>query len=128
MDGLRRDKAAFPDAGTPVDRQTRTEVEAALAHEIRFQERLSQALTVDVPEQGLADVLHEHLGLAVAVEDPFGRVLARAGADRQVPYPPWTSAQTEYPVFATCTAFPVNASAFVNHAEWKTSLPVPRRP
>lgn len=78
-----------------LDRKARTEVEAALAHEFRFQDELSQALLADLPEQGLVDVLHGHLGLAVAVEDPFGRVLAHAGADRRVPYPRWTSAQRD---------------------------------
>ena len=92
-DGLCRDRGASPDAGARLDRQTRIEAEAALAREIRFQDNLSQALTADVPEQGLADVLHDHLGLDVAVEDPFGRILARAGANSLVPYPPWTSAQ-----------------------------------
>jgi hypothetical protein len=67
--------------GPLTDRQARAEIEAALAGEYRFQDQLAQALTVDVPEQGLADVLHEHLGLAVAVEDRFGGVLARAGPD-----------------------------------------------
>lgn len=31
-------------------------------------------------------MLHEHLGLGVAVEDPFGRVLARAGPDATSPW------------------------------------------
>ena len=67
------------DPGVRSDQQARVEVEAALAREYRFQAALSQALGADAPEQGLAEVLHEHLGLGVAVEDPFGRVLARAG-------------------------------------------------
>ena len=76
------------------DQQARAEVEAALAREYRFQAALSQTLASDTPEQGLADVLHEHLGLAVAVEDPFGRVLARAGAD-DAAYPRLTRTQRE---------------------------------
>jgi sugar diacid utilization regulator len=95
-----RDETTPGSIGAEQDRRTDLvaadevgQVETALAHGIRFQERLGQALTTDAPEQGLADVLHDHLGLAVAVEDPFGRVLARAGADSRVPYPPWTSAQ-----------------------------------
>jgi hypothetical protein len=68
------------EAGSGGDRRARAEVEAALAREYRFQARLSQALVTDVPEQGIAEVLNEHLGLGVTVEDPFGRVLARAGA------------------------------------------------
>ena len=75
------------DPGVLSDRQARAEVEAALAREYRFQAALSQALATDAPEQGLAEVLHEHLGLAVAVEDPFGRVLARAPADATYPRP-----------------------------------------
>ena len=74
------------------DRQARAEVEAALAREYRFQDALSQALATDAPEHGLAEVLHEHLGLGVAVEDPFGRVLARAGADARMPSP-WLDRQ-----------------------------------
>ncbi|MFC5064889.1 hypothetical protein ACFPBZ_21880, partial [Actinomycetospora atypica] len=68
-----------PDTGAPTEKQIRVEVEAALAREYRFQAALGQTLTASAPEQGLAEVLHDHLGLAVAVEDPFGRVLARAG-------------------------------------------------
>jgi hypothetical protein len=74
------------DARVLSDQQARAEVEAALAREYRFQAALSQALAGDAPEQGLAEVLHEHLGLGVAVEDPFGRVLARAGADATSPW------------------------------------------
>lgn len=77
-DPVDRDHVAV-DAGVLDDRQVRAEVEAALAREYRFQARLSQALRSDTPEQGLVEVLHEHLGLAVAAEDPFGHVLARAG-------------------------------------------------
>src|SRR4051812_31058548 len=76
------------------DQQARAEVEAALAREYRFQAALSQTLASDAPEQGLAEVLHEHLGLAVAVEDPFGRVLARAGAE-DAAYPRLTRTQRE---------------------------------
>lgn len=76
------------------DQQARAEVEAALAREYRFQAAVSQTLASDAPEQGLAEVLHEHLGLAVAVEDPFGRVLARAGAD-DAAYPRLTRGQRE---------------------------------
>ncbi|MDD7927277.1 PucR family transcriptional regulator [Actinomycetospora chibensis] len=77
------------------DREVRTEVEAALAREYRFQEQLSQALITDLPEQGIADVLHGHLGLGVTVEDPFGRVLARAGAHGREPFPRLTRAQRD---------------------------------
>jgi hypothetical protein len=80
-------------ARAPNDQQARAEVEAALAREYRFQSTLSQALAADAPEQGLADVLHEHLGLAVAVEDPFGHVLARAPTGAA--YPRLTRAQRE---------------------------------
>jgi hypothetical protein len=82
------------------DQQARAEVEAALAREYRFQAALSQTLASDAPEQGVAEVLHEHLGLAVAVEDPFGRVLARAGAD-DAAYPRLTRTQRERLVDAT---------------------------
>ncbi|WP_433782659.1 PucR family transcriptional regulator [Actinomycetospora sp. CA-101289] len=84
-----------PDAGALSDEQARTEVEAALAREYRFQAELSQALIADVPEQGIADVLHAHLGLAVTVEDPFGRVLAQAGAGESDPSPRWTRVQRD---------------------------------
>ncbi len=84
-----------PDAGVLSDQQARAEVEAALAREYRFQDVLSQALAADAPEQGLADVLHEHLGLIVAIEDPFGRVLASAGACGQAPYPRLTRPQRD---------------------------------
>lgn len=86
------------DADARRDHEARTEVEvaeAALAREYRFQERLSQAMVTDVPEQGIADVLHDHLGLGVSVEDPFGRVLARAGADGPEPFPRLTRAQRD---------------------------------
>ena len=73
----------------------RTEVEAALAREYRFQEQLSQALIADLPEQGIAEVLCEHLGLGVTVEDPFGRVLAQAGAHGREPFPRLTRAQRD---------------------------------
>ncbi|HSK60572.1 MAG TPA: helix-turn-helix domain-containing protein [Actinomycetospora sp.] len=73
----------------------RTEVEAALAREYRFQEQLSQALTADVPEQGIAEVLAGHLGLGVTVEDPFGRVLAQAGAHGRKPFPRSTRGQRD---------------------------------
>ena len=76
------------------DQEARAEVEAALAREYRFQAAVSQTLASDAPEQGLAEVLHGHLGLAVAVEDPFGRVLARAGAD-DAAYPRLTRSQRE---------------------------------
>jgi hypothetical protein len=76
------------------DQQIRAEVETALAREYRFQAALSHTLASDTPEQGLAEALHEHLGLAVAVEDPFGRVLARAGAD-DAAYPRLTRTQRE---------------------------------
>ncbi|WP_018333745.1 PucR family transcriptional regulator [Actinomycetospora chiangmaiensis] len=72
-------------AGERTDGQTRSDVEAALAREYRFQDQLSRALTTDSPEQGIAEALHEHLGLGVAVEDPFGRVLARADDGGGVP-------------------------------------------
>ncbi len=74
------------DAGAVLDQQARTEFEAALAREDRFRASLSQALGTDAPEQGLAEVLHERLGLAVAVEDPFGRVLALASAGGAATY------------------------------------------
>ena len=77
------------------DREARTEVEAALAREYRFQAQLSQALVTDGPEQGIADVLHDHLGLGVTVEDPFGRVLARAGEHGREPFPRLTRAQRD---------------------------------
>ncbi|NYD35288.1 PucR family transcriptional regulator [Actinomycetospora corticicola] len=67
------------------EEDVRREVEAALAREYRFQEQLSRALTADVPEQGIAEVLHDHLDLDVAVEDPFGRLLARADGDATHP-------------------------------------------
>jgi hypothetical protein len=86
------------------DRSTRAEVEAALAREYRFQAALSQALVTDAPEQGLAEVLHEHLGLVVAVEDSFGRVLARAGAEGRAPYPRLTRAQRDRLVGAALRA------------------------
>ena len=82
-------------SGVRSDQQARVEVETALAREYRFQAALGQALGADVPEQGLAEVLHEHLGLGVAVEDPFGRVLARAGLDGRAPYPRLTRTQRE---------------------------------
>ena len=81
-----RDRTSDTACG-PSDQRARAEVEAALAREYRFQAALSQALATDTPEQGLAEVLHEHLGLGVAVEDPFGRVLARAPADATYPRP-----------------------------------------
>jgi hypothetical protein len=100
MKGAERDAAdpigsgrASADGHVLSDRQAREEVEAALAREYRFQAALSQALATDAPEQGLAEVLHDHLGLGVAVEDPFGRVLARAGADGRAPYARLTRAQ-----------------------------------
>ncbi|MEJ2890529.1 helix-turn-helix domain-containing protein [Actinomycetospora aeridis] len=77
------------------DRQARIAVEAALTREYRFQQKLSQALTADVPEQGIAEVLQEHLGLDVAVEDPFGHVLARGGAGAEATYPRLTRAQRD---------------------------------
>ncbi len=73
------------DAGVLADGAAGAEVEAALAREDRFQASLSHALGGDAPEQGLAEVLGERLGLGVVVEDPFGRVLARAGADVSCP-------------------------------------------
>ncbi|GLZ55628.1 hypothetical protein Acsp07_52450 [Actinomycetospora sp. NBRC 106378] len=80
-------------------RQTRAEVEAALAREFRFQEQLSRALVTERPEQGIAAVLHDHLGLDVAVEDPFGRVLARA--DGTATYPRLTPVQRDHLVDAS---------------------------
>ncbi|WP_285595725.1 helix-turn-helix domain-containing protein [Actinomycetospora sp. NBRC 106378] len=72
-------------------RRPPTEIEAVLARDHRFQAGLGQALVTDLPEQGLAEVLHEHLGLAVTVEDAFGRVLVRAGGDG----PPERSTRTQ---------------------------------
>ena len=40
-------------------------------------------------------MLHDHLGLGVTVEDPFGRVLARAGAHGREPFPRLTRAQRD---------------------------------
>ncbi|MDD7968118.1 PucR family transcriptional regulator [Actinomycetospora lemnae] len=77
------------------DGQARAEVETALAREYRFQHQLSEALVADVPEQGIAEVLQEHLGLGVAVEDPFGHVLARGRADGQAPCSRLTRAQRD---------------------------------
>ena len=97
----RRSGDSQPDEGSaPVgtalsDGQARADVEAALGREYRFQHLLSQALTADVPEQGIADVLHDHLGLGVAVEDPFGNVLARSGADSEGTHPRLTRAQRD---------------------------------
>jgi hypothetical protein len=80
----------------PLDTQrTPTEVEDALARHYRFQAGLSEALVSDLPEQGLAEVLHDHLGLTVTVEDPFGRVLARAGVDGDAPSPRMTRPQRD---------------------------------
>jgi hypothetical protein len=73
----------------------RAEVEAALARDHRFQAGLGQALVTAVPERELAEVLHDHLGLTVVVEDPFGRVLARAGTDGRAPYPRLTRTQRD---------------------------------
>ncbi|NMO89343.1 CdaR family transcriptional regulator [Actinomycetospora sp. TBRC 11914] len=87
---------ASPDPQLVRERQARAEVEAALAREYRFQDALGQALRTDVPEQGLAEVLHERLGLAVVVEDSSGRVLARAGDDEGAPYPRVTRAQRDH--------------------------------
>ena len=64
MKGGDRSADSSGDTDARRDREARTEVEAALAREYRFQEQLSQALVTDVPEQGIADVLHDHLGLA----------------------------------------------------------------
>jgi hypothetical protein len=89
------DGRAPAEAGAGSDRQARTAVEAALAREYRFQARLSQALVTDVPEQGIAEVLHEHLGLGVTLEDPYGRVLAQAGAHGREPFPRLTRAQRD---------------------------------
>jgi hypothetical protein len=76
------DNPVEDDGGDQSEGDIRREVEAALAREYRFQEELSRALTTDLPERGIAEVLHDHLGLDVAVEDPFGRLLARAaGSD-----------------------------------------------
>ena len=64
MRGSDRSADSSGDTDARRDREARTEVETALAREYRFQEQLSQALLTDVPEQGIADVLHDHLGLA----------------------------------------------------------------
>jgi hypothetical protein len=61
------------------DRAARAAVEAALAREYRFQNQLGRALADDGPEQGLADALHDHLGLDVVIEDAVGHPLAHAG-------------------------------------------------
>ncbi|HEY2194721.1 MAG TPA: helix-turn-helix domain-containing protein [Actinomycetospora sp.] len=45
--------------------------------------------------QGLADTLHEHLGLNVVIEDAVGYVLARAGADGPTRYPRSTRLERE---------------------------------
>jgi PucR C-terminal helix-turn-helix domain/GGDEF-like domain len=102
MKGTQRSEAnpigndrAAADARALPDQRARAEVEAALAREYRFQDVLSQALAGDAPEQELAEVLHEHLGLTVAIEDPFGRVLARAGPDSTAPYPRLTRPQRD---------------------------------
>jgi hypothetical protein len=76
--------------------QAHVDVEAALAREYRFQDLLSQALTADVPEQGIAEVLNDHLGLGVAVEDPFGNVLAHSGADGDGTHPRLTREQRDH--------------------------------
>jgi hypothetical protein len=89
-----------PDPGVLSDQQARAEVEVALTREYRFQAALSQALATDAPEQGLAEALHEHLGLGVAVEDSFGHVLARAGAD-DAAYPRFTRKQRDHLIDAT---------------------------
>jgi len=89
------DDRCSADLGAPTDQQARAALEAALAREYRFQASLSHALGTDAPEQGLVEVLHEHLGLAVAVEDPFGRVLARADANGDATYPRLTRTQRE---------------------------------
>ncbi|NMO88325.1 hypothetical protein HH311_00875 [Actinomycetospora sp. TBRC 11914] len=78
------------------DGQVRVEVEGALAREYRFQAALSQALVGESPEHGIAEVLHDHLGLGVAVEDPFGRVLAQAGPDGAATQPRLTRAQRDH--------------------------------
>ncbi|NYD37424.1 PucR family transcriptional regulator [Actinomycetospora corticicola] len=83
-DPVGRDRAPLGPQPGPALPPT-AEVEAALARDYRFQAALGEALTGEFPEQGLADVLHDHLGRAVSVEDPFGRVLARAGADGRTP-------------------------------------------
>ncbi|WP_018330230.1 PucR family transcriptional regulator [Actinomycetospora chiangmaiensis] len=77
------------------DHRTRDGIEAALARDHRFQAALGRALVTDLPERGLAEVLHEHLGLGVTVEDPFGRVLARAGGDGDGPSPRLTRSQRD---------------------------------
>jgi hypothetical protein len=74
-------------------RRPQVDMEAALTRDHRFQAALGQALVADPPERGLAEVLHEHLGLAVTVEDAFGSVLARAGAAG--PYPRSTRPQND---------------------------------
>ena len=95
MKGDDRSADSSGDTDARRDREARTEVEAALAREYRFQAQLSQALVTDLPEQGIADVLHDHLGLGVTVEDPFGRVLARAGEYGREPFPRLTRAQRD---------------------------------
>ena len=82
-------------AGALTDEQARAELEAALAREDRFRASLRQALGTDSPEQGLAEMLHERLGLVLAVEDQFGRVLAGAGAGGDAAYPRLTRTQRE---------------------------------
>jgi hypothetical protein len=77
------------------DQQARARIEAALEREYRFQAALGQALGAEAPEQGIAEALHEHLGLTVAVEDPFGRVIARAGEPDGAPYPRLTRTQRD---------------------------------
>lgn len=77
------------------NRRPRHDIEATLVREHRFQAALGQALVTDRPERSLAEVLHDHLGLAVTVEDAFGRELAAAGTDGRGPYPRLTRTQRD---------------------------------
>ena len=59
----------------------------ALQHRLDIHDRLAQIAVAGEGLDGIAQSVHQLTGLPVAIEDPFGTLMAWAGPDRPDPYP-----------------------------------------
>lgn len=72
-----------------------SETVATLRHHTAVHDRLARAAATGAGRTGIAEVLHELTGRAVAIEDRYGNLRAWAGPGRPDPYPKQPAARRE---------------------------------